>query len=87
MGRMLMTLRKILEDIDDKKINFIEFRSVISIDSDDVDVLYGYCSYDGEQITSLDGDIYSLDDEIKGYKEDGNILTVYYEGEWVDNDE
>lgn len=32
------------------------------------DTLAGYCKWDGEELTSLDGDNYSLDDEIVAYE-------------------
>lgn len=78
-----MTLREVLESIDFTEINLIEYRTIISIDSDDVDVLAGFCRYEDEQLISEDGDIYSLDDEIRKYMVEDGVLTVWYEGEYI----
>ena len=78
-----MTLRQVLEQIDDSKIELIEYRTIIPIDSDDVDIFTGECAYNDGLIVSLDGDIYSLEDEICKYEENGRILTVWYESELI----
>lgn len=43
-------------------------------------VFAGCCNWDGEKLTSLDNDSYSLDDEIEYFtiEENENSLTVYY---------
>lgn len=47
------------------------------------DMLFGYCAWDGENLISLDGDSYELDDEITKYEfdESGN-LTYWFYAEW-----
>ena len=51
------------------------------------DFLSGYCKWDGENLTPLDGDYYSLDDEIVAYEVFSNIkqnlvLSVTVPGDW-----
>lgn len=47
-------------------------------------ILAGYCSWDGNKLISLDGDIYDLEDEIYRYEyeADGSV-TYWYDSEWV----
>lgn len=47
------------------------------------DILFGYCSWTGEELLSIDGDTYYLDDEIDKYEFDGNNLTYWIKGEWI----
>ena len=52
------------------------------------DTLLGYCEWDGKEIISLDGDSYSLDDEILEYsivetKSGESILSVLVFGDWI----
>ncbi len=75
-----MCLKDILKKLD---IDFktIEYRTIISIDSNDVDTLFGYCRYIGGELMSLDGDNYDFNDEIikyQIYKDDW--LTVWIDG-------
>lgn len=54
---------------------------------DKSDVLAGYCKYENGKLISLDGDNYSLNDEIADYEfiitDDGKpLLTVWYESEF-----
>ena len=51
------------------------------------DMFCGECRYDGTNLVTLDGDSYSLEDEISHYEisemDDGlQLITVYYEAEW-----
>lgn len=46
-------------------------------------VLFGYCSYKKGQLKSLDGDTYSLEDNILSYKMRGTTLVVVHDVEWM----
>lgn len=75
-----MCLRDILKKLN-RDFKTIEYRTIISIDSDDVDTLFGYCRYIGGELMSLDGDNYDFNDEIikyQIYKDDW--LTVWIDG-------
>ncbi len=76
-----MTLGEILKEYDNRDFSVIEYRSIISVDSDDVDTLYGFCCYKNGELLNVDGDNYSLDDEIVNhelYKNDW--LVVWQDG-------
>jgi hypothetical protein len=47
-------------------------------------MLFGYCSWDGKELKSLDGDNYSLDEDIERFEwdEDGS-LTYWTRSEWT----
>ena len=48
------------------------------------DMLYGFCHWDGNELESLDGDNYSVNDIIESYEWDGNKnLIVWYESKWI----
>lgn len=48
------------------------------------DLLLGYCKWDGEKLISLDGDSYSIEDEILKYEyENDGSLTYWIISEWV----
>lgn len=66
----------------------IMYRVTVKVDGVEEDTLAGYCEYNGNELVSLDGDSYSLDDELIAYsifKTDTNefLLSVTYEGEFV----
>ena len=49
------------------------------------DMLAGYCFWTGTELVSLDGDDYSVDDEISGYEWNGaDDLTIWYESNWIE---
>lgn len=48
------------------------------------DMLFGYCSWDGEKLISLDGDFYDLGEEIYRFEYDGDGLTVWIVSNWSD---
>lgn len=73
-----MKLKDILQDYN-QDFAVIEYRNVISIDSDDVDALEGFCCYKNNELITLDGDTYSEDDEIikhELYKSDWLVVWV-----------
>ena len=63
-----MILKDILKKFNYRDFTTIEYREVISIDSDDVDVLVGHAAFIGGVLSSLDYDNYSLEDEIIKYE-------------------
>ena len=71
---------KVLDLLDKTPIELITVRTY---DPDGEDMLFGYCSWDGEKLISIDGDTYYLDDEIDKYEFDGNNLTYWIKGEWL----
>lgn len=62
-----MTVSDILKDHGQKDC-VIEFRSIISIDSDDVSAFGGMARYVNKMLVSCDGDTYHLSDEVSNYK-------------------
>lgn len=47
------------------------------------DLLFGYCKWDGKNLVSLDGDTYSVEDEISRYEyEADGTLTYWVISEW-----
>lgn len=74
-----MTLSNVLKELGNKDWDAIEYRHVQSIDSDDVDVLYGFAAYKNKMLVSVDGDTYHLSDKIlkyEVYKEDWLVVYV-----------
>ena len=73
------------------RFGHIEYRTNAVIDGEEQNIFAGLCSYDGEKLISLDGDSYSLDDQINWAKFDKgdmdnnrpDVLTVWYESRWV----
>lgn len=63
-----MILKDILKKFNYKDFTTIEYRKIISIDSDDVDVLVGHATFVDGVLSPLDYDNYSLEDEIIKYK-------------------
>lgn len=80
----MKTLKEFLETLD-TPIGCIEVRTN-SPAEDEEDMLFGYCSWDGEKIGSLDGDSY--EDDLRIYrweyppKETNVGLTVWVKSEW-----
>ena len=80
-----MKLREILQRIN-RDIPFISYRTFVSLNTDDdTDIFAGACEYKDGEIISLDGDSYSLEDEISAYEYDkqNNILAVWYKSKWI----
>lgn len=59
-----MTLSDVLKLYDNRNFDAIEYRHIKSIDSDDVDVLYGFAAYKNKMLISVDGDSYHLSDQV-----------------------
>jgi len=45
-------------------------------------MLFGYCSWDGNELKSLDGDNYYLDEEITGFRWWNGLLTYWIHSEY-----
>lgn len=63
-----MTLSDVLKKYNNRDFDAIEYRHIKSIDSDDVDVLYGFAAYKNKMLMSVDGDSYHLSDNILKYE-------------------
>jgi len=73
----------ILRDILPKTGDYIiEYRTYLP---DGTDVLAGYCCYKNNELIPLDGDTYSLNDELLKYSTSQTIkyITVWYESKWI----
>ena len=62
-----MTVSDVLEE-NGKKDCVIEYRDIVSIDSDDVDAFGGMARYINKMLISCDGDSYHLSDTIVKYE-------------------
>ena len=70
---------KLKDCLMNKRVN-ITYRTF----SGEEDILVGYCRWTGSKLESLDGDEYSVEDEITKCRWDGpEDLTVWYESEWI----
>lgn len=50
---------------------------------DGEDMLFGYCGWNGDELISIDGDNYCLDDEISKYEyDDSGNLTYWIVCKW-----
>ncbi len=65
----------------------LERIEVRCITPDGVDVLFGFCSWGGKTLSSLDGDSYYLDEKISKFEfdTDGN-LTYWLDCKWMCNE-
>lgn len=63
-----MRLKDVLNEFCNRDFQVIEYRSIRSIDSDDVDYLIGFCKYINCGLISVDGDSYSLNDPVAKYE-------------------
>ena len=63
-----MRLKDVLNEFCNRDFPVIEYRSVRSIDSDDVDYVIGFCKYINCGLVSIDGDSYSLNDPVVKYE-------------------
>lgn len=77
-----MTLNDVLKRFNYRDFETIEYRAIISIDSNDVDILFGFAAFKDGELISVDNDTYSLSDEVVefGLRKPG-WLTV-----WVDSE-
>lgn len=67
----------------DKPIETIMARTNAPFADEKDGILFGYCKWDGEKLISLDGDYYSLDEEIVRYEfENENYLVYWFYSEW-----
>ena len=77
-----LRLRDLLSD----KPFDIEYRCNAPKCDDEDDMLFGYCRWDGNELISLDGDSYYLNDVIENYEwrytDEGDYLTVWIEVVW-----
>ena len=76
--KSIMRIKDIVNYIDENDIT-IEYRTYTP---DGYDILTGYCRWNGMQLIPLDGDTYSLNDEIIKYKisigrNDKILLTIW----------
>lgn len=70
-----------LKDLLSNKIITIEVRT---FDPNGDDMLFGYCRWNGKELVSLDGDTYSVEDEVCKFKFDNpSELTYWFESEWI----
>lgn len=46
------------------------------------DMLFGYCAWTGNELISLDGDTYSIEEEITNYMWDAHDLVYWFRSEW-----
>ena len=70
-----------------KKVG-IEYRCNAPAFDDDDDMLFGFCSWDGKELFSEDGDNYYLGDVIEKYEwENENSLVVCIEVKWSGDEE
>lgn len=73
-----MTLSDVLKLYDNRNFDAIEYRHIKSVDSNDVDFLYGFAAYKNKMLISVDGDSYHLSDQvIKHELYKPNWLVVY----------
>lgn len=86
-----MTLRDIIEKIPSDKLITIYYITKIDLGDGEgeIDVFAGICEYENGELTSVDYDTYSLEDELVDYectyneKFDYYQLSVWYESEWI----
>lgn len=50
---------------------------------DGEDMLFGLCHWNGTELISVDGDNYSVNDEVSKYLFDEFGLTYWFESEWI----
>ena len=67
--------------LDEKPIKVIEYRCNSPFE-DEEDMLFGYCSWNGKELISEDGDNYYLNDVIEDYAWDDDELIVWIKVEW-----
>lgn len=92
-----MTLADAIKAVNPQGPLVICYRTVVEVENfpsggtEELDMFTGICRYEiNGTLLSLDGDNYSLDDEICRYEEGTSkngekVLTVWYESEWITN--
>lgn len=77
-----MKLRDILTK--GKPVETIMARTNDPFDECEDGILFGYCQWDGEKLISLDGDYYSLEEEIVRFEyENENYLVYWTHSDWL----
>lgn len=74
-----MTLSDVLKQYNNQDFEVIEYRHIKSIDSDDVEILYGFATYKNKMLMSVDGDSYHLSDNVlkhQLYKDNWLVVWV-----------
>lgn len=61
----------------------VEFDDKLSESERSVGMLFGYCSWDGRNLISLDRDTYSVDMEIEKYEVSDHGVTVWFISDWI----
>ena len=56
---------------------------VRTYDPDGKDILFGFCHWTGNELVSIDGDNYSVDEEVLKYSFDEDGLIYWFESEWL----
>lgn len=76
-----MTLNDVLKRFNYRDFETIEYRAIISIDSNDVDTLFGFAAFKDGELISVDNDTYSLSDEVVKFElYKPGWLTVWISG-------
>ena len=76
-----MTLNDVLKRFNYRDFETIEYRAIISIDSNDVDTLFGFAAFKDGELISVDNDTYSLSDEVVKFElYKPRWLTVWISG-------
>lgn len=74
-----MILRDLIQD---KKDIIIEFRTNSPVE-EEKDMLFGYAKWTGEELESLDGDDYYLDEELYRAEIFNDSITVWFKSDWI----
>lgn len=91
-----MTLGDVIKNVNPQGPLVICYRTVVEVENfpsgavEKIDFFAGICQYENGELLSLDGDNYSLDDEIYKYGEGTAVtgekmLTVWYESQRIEN--
>ena len=73
----MKTIRELVNGLDSVEVEYRTFTP------DGQDMFTGMAEYKNGQLYSLDGDNYSLDDQVSRWEYGNNILTVWYESRWI----
>lgn len=77
---------KVRDILPDRPLDQIMVRTNSPIEGKEC-ILFGYCAWDGTKLISLDGDFYSLDEEIYKYEWQEDYGLVYWiHSEWSNDD-
>jgi len=77
-----MTVRDALKAVGAEGKWFVSYRAMVTFPRSKrkVDAWIGTCKYDNGKLISLDGDSYSLDDEIERYERVEGLVGDWYGG-------